>query len=499
MSPPPEGRDRHYWPEGEPAADRLGATQVIPARGAPKITMPPPQSEDRMSLREKANAIFGEIGTRYEVTEVADNIKNAATGGSTKIGGGLGASVFDAVANLFGLADNAEKIAMAAQQQLQDITNETNTPGWSGYAWSSIFSGADGTPLPSTDWSTTNVIIAGDDGHAGLLHNSPDGSHLAVTQPIHQFTTDSQSASVVLGNKIFGSEDRWTTIRLRCNAAGTEGAVCWVRPGSIRIGRISGGTTTVWTTISPSTKSGDIVRFRCHGDNYYVLLNGVVILSWTDVGASVSKGAAFRHAAFSQEYLNGAFYDQASFRIASWAMADWLPPGGAVTTPSWQIRRGTNTAVALTVAHGGQALLPNNFYTITDRSTDVVIDLATGAATIQTDGWYEISATSMNRDDNGDEGFSGTPNGNTINAWRSSPWVLFVDGSAMIGPVMSGVAVKVYLAAGNVVRTGVAASSPNYPTTRSGDGEVANLTATSNISHVSGGPSASFTGRKLPD
>ncbi|QDP44145.1 minor tail protein [Gordonia phage JuJu] len=499
MTPSPEGRDRHYWPEGEPAADRLGATQVIPSRGAPKITMPPPQSEDRMSLREKANAIFGEIGTRYEVAEVVDNIKTAATGGSTKIGGGLGASLFDDVANLFGLADNAEKIAMAAQQQLQDITNETNTPGWSGYAWSSIFSGADGTPLPSTDWSTTNIIIAGDDGHAGLLHNSPDGSHLAVTQPIHQFTTDSQSASVVLGNKIFGSEDRWTTIRLRCNAAGTESAVCWVRPGSIRIGRISGGTTTVWTTISPNTKSGDIVRFRCHGDNYYVLLNGIVILSWTDVSASVSKGAAFRHAAFSQEYLNGLLYDQASFRVASWAMADWLPPGGAVTTPAWRLRRGSGTGVALSVSHGDVALMPSGFYTVADLANQVTVDVANGEVTIVESGWYRIKATSKNWDNSQDS--AGDDAFDVRNAHRNSPWQLFVDGGPLEGPFPSGVPTEVYLAAGQKVRVGVVATEPVFGVNAFGGTSTTTnyaIPARSQITHV-GGASPVFTGRKVPD
>ncbi|UVK58969.1 minor tail protein [Gordonia phage KappaFarmDelta] len=76
MAPPPEGRDRHYWPAAEPPDDRIAATQVIPTRSAPKITMPPPQSEDQMSLREKANAIFGELGTRYELEKVQEAIAN---------------------------------------------------------------------------------------------------------------------------------------------------------------------------------------------------------------------------------------------------------------------------------------------------------------------------------------------------------------------------------------------------------------------------------------
>lgn len=438
------------------------------------------------------------------VNDLADNIRNAVSGG-VAAGTGAIADAFDAVADLFGIADNAEKIAMAAQQQLQDITNETNAPGWSGYSWSTIFSGADGAPLPSTDWATTNIIIAGDDGHAGLLHNSPDGSHLAVTQPIHQFASDSQSASIVLGNKISFSEDRWTSIRLRCNASGTEGAVCWIRPGSIRIGRVSGGTSTVWTTISPSTKSGDIVRFRCHGDNYYVLVNGVTVLSWTDSGASVSKGAGFRHAAFSQEYLNGAFVDQASFRVASWAMADWVPVGATVTTPAWRLRRGAGSPVALTVGHGAQAQMPAGFYTVNDLASAVTVtDLGSGQITISESGWYEIKATSVSRDSAADDPSSSAAStaatfAHVANAFRASMWVLYVDGIAVEGPLGPGVATTLYLAAGQVVRPGVSASVPITPAVAvaGSSSNTVPIQGRSNITHVTGAPSAAFTGRKV--
>ncbi|QDH92471.1 minor tail protein [Gordonia phage Dmitri] len=436
------------------------------------------------------------IAAASGVEQLAENIA-----GGVAAGAGAIANAGQKIADLLGIADSAQKIAMAAQQQIQDLQNETGNPDFNGFAWSTIFSGADGAPLSSTDWAgSSEIVIRGDSGYAGVAEGSADGYYYKVSQ--YEFETDSQSASVVLGSRT--SDDLWSSVCVRCDPAMTQGAFCRFNRSTIQLGRFtrsgSSWTWTVWTSVPRTGNQGDIPRPRCSGDNYYVLVNGVTVLAWTDSGATVSKGAGFRRAAFVEQKGSNVFgFAIASWRIASFAMADWLPPGGTVTTPSWQLRRGTGTAVALAVAHGSQALLPTNFYTINDRSTDVDIDLANGAATIQTSGWYEIAATSMNRDDNGDEGFSGTPNGNTVNAWRSSPWVLYVDGAAMIGPVMSGVAVKVYLAAGQVVRTGVAASSPNYPTTRSGDGEVANLTATSNISHVSGGPSASFTGRKLTD
>ncbi|QBG78503.1 minor tail protein [Gordonia phage MintFen] len=503
MSPPPEGRDRHYWPDSEPDADRLGATQVIPARGASKITMPPPQSADRMSLQERANAIFGEVGTKFEVTEVASGVDNVATNirnavaGGVAVGVGVVREVFDNVAGLFGIADNAEKIAMAAQQQLQDITNETNVPGWSGYSWSTIFSGADGTPLPSTDWATSRIAIVGDDGHAGIINNSTDGDHFCTVRNIHKFATDSQSASIVVGKKWSFSEDRWTSIRLRCDSENpTQGAVCWVRPGNIRIGRFSGGTNTIWYTVGQPIKPGDIVRFRCHGDNYYVLVNGKVVVSWTDTGASVSKGAGFRHAAFTQEYLNGLLADQASFQVASWAMADWLPPGGAVTTPAWRLRRGVGSAVALTIGHGAQAQMPASFYTVNDLSSGVTVtDLGSGQITITETGWYEIAASSTNVDNSDAVSGLGTQAA-LADAYRPTLWVLYVDGVAVAGPIMAGVATTVYLAAGQVVRTGVSASWP-FTSSASGDSSGFSSYSRSNITHVSGAPSASFTGRKV--
>ncbi|QBG78421.1 minor tail protein [Gordonia phage Walrus] len=519
MSPPPEGRDRHYWPDGEPGADRLGATQVIPARGAPKITMPPPQSADRMSLQERANAIFGEVGTKFEVTEVASGVDNVATNIRNAVAGGVAAGVgvvrevFDSVAGLFGIADNAEKIAMAAQQQLQDITNETNVPGWSGYSWSTIFSGADGTPLPSTDWATTRITIVGDDGHAGIINNSTDGDHFCTVRDIHKFATDSQSASIVVGKKWSFSEDRWTSIRLRCDSENpTQGAACWVRPGNIRIGRFSGSTNTIWYSVGQTIKPGDIVRFRCHGDNYYVLVNGKVVISWTDTGASVSKGAGFRHAAFTQEYLNGLFADQASFQIASWAMADWLPAGGTVTTPAWRLRRGAGSAVALTVGHGAQAQMPASFYTVNDLASGVTVtDLGSGQITITETGWYEIKATSVSQD-SADDGASSSASGtnarasaHVANAFRASMWVLYVDGIAVEGPLGPGVATTLYLAAGQVVRPGVSASVPltpagatHRPIEFSGSSsQIVMIQGRSNITHVTGAPSASFTGRKV--
>lgn len=434
----------------------------------------------------------GQLNGANAIQQIANNINALGEGVAEGVEGAI-QNVHTVIGNIFGTADSAEKIAMAAQQQLQDITNETNVPGWSGYSWSTIFSGADGTPLPSTDWATTRITIVGDDGHAGIINNSADGDHFCTVRDIHKFATDSQSASIVVRKKWSFSEDRWTSIRLRCDSENpTQGAVCWVRPGNIRIGRFSGSTNTVWYTVGQTIKAGDIVRFRCHGDNYYVLVNGKVVVSWTDTTASVSKGAGFRHAAFTQEYLNGAFFDQASFQVASWAMADWLPPGGTVTTPSWRLRRSSGGRAELSVSSGSVAQMPAGFYTVSDVSSGVTVSsLGVGEVTIGETGWYEVSASSTSTDTSDLSSDVGTQD-YLAGAFRPSLWVLYIDGSATIGPVMAGVSVTVYLAAGQSIQPGVSAS---WPMILSGASGTRDSRAT--ITHVSGAPAASFIGRKV--
>ena len=148
--------------------------------------------------------------------------------------------------------------------------------------------------------------------------------------------------------------------------------------------------------------------------------------------------------------------------------------------------------------------MPANFYNVEDLSSSVTVsDLGTGQVTIETSGWYEVAASSTNRDN-----LSAAPGtqsgirdaGDHTQGWRSSPWVLYVDGSPIIGPIGSGVSTTVYLAAGQIIRPGIVASSP-LAGAGSGGGSTPlydqGYRTRSQISHVSGAPSASFTGRKV--
>lgn len=140
-----------------------------------------------------------------------------------------------------------------------------------------------------------------------------------------------------------------------------------------------------------------------------------------------------------------------------------------------------------------------------------VTDLGTGQVTVPEDGWYEIAASSTSRDSDAnttDYNMAGndTPTANSTkahvaNAWHASHWVLFVDGVAVAGPVPSGTVATTYLSSGQIVRPGVVATNAIMPATTGFQASNSivgrDKQGRSRITHVSGSPSASFTGRKV--
>ncbi|MGB6246123.1 hypothetical protein [Gordonia sp. (in: high G+C Gram-positive bacteria)] len=455
----------------------------------------------------------GAAATAKSLTEqVADNI-NAAISGGVSTGVGIVKDVFDTIASIFGLAGTARDIAMSAQTQLQEITNNQTPEGFDGYSWSTIFSGSNGAALPAGDWPVVaGLAIRGDQGHVGIADGAANGHWHARAAGL--FLSDTQSTSVVLGPRGKYGQDWDTGLYVRCDDAMTVGAFARVRSNRIDIGRFTRSGTSwnhfQFTQIATTVREGDLVRFRANGDTYYVLVNGIVKASYTDGTASVAQGTGYRRAGFSEqrsEYYSFPFtYRDDSYRVAAFAMADWLPPGASVTSPGWRLRRGSGNEVGLAVNHGEQAPMPGGFYNVNDLSALVTVqDLGTGQIKIDTAGWYEISATGIHRDN---EAFTSntyaTGVAHVANAWHASPWVLYVDGAAVAGPMMAGVSTTIYLAEGQVVRPGVSASTPIQPSAIVVDVDGSRtsnnnkmIQARSRITGVSGAPSASFTGRKV--
>ncbi|QIG58955.1 minor tail protein [Gordonia phage AnClar] len=444
---------------------------------------------------QQVAAIETQVGEQgAAVDDLATNITGAVNNG-VAVGSGIIREAYDAVLALFGIADAAQRTALAAQQQLQDITAETPVGGQS---WSTQFAGGNGTALPASDWTgSPEIVIRGNSGYAGVAEGVADGTYWKTTTFV--VDSDNQSVSMLLGNRT--SDNLWTGCALRTNADGTEGVYVRANATTIQIGRYtragSAFTFSGWNSLSRNNSEGDLIRLRCDGDNYFVLVNGQAIMSWPDTSGTVSKGAVFRHATFFEQKGSNIFGGPvASSRLAGFAFADWAAPGAALSTPSWFMRRGTNTLVALAVSHGAVAALPASFYTITDRSSSVGVDLTNGEVTIQETGIYEITSTGINRDDN-DSGGLGAANGNTINAYRMTPWVLYLDGQPTMGPIASGTSIRFPLVAGQKVRIGVSASIANFPSVRGGGEDATDVPATTNITHVGGGPIAVFSGIKV--
>ncbi|QWS68140.1 minor tail protein [Gordonia phage VanLee] len=441
---------------------------------------------------------------RGAVTGVQDLAENIVAGVSGGIAAGVGAIAgsFSAIAQLLGMADGAQRIAIAAQQQIADLQNESTDPNFNGRTWSQIFSGAEGTGLSTDDWfGDSQIVIRGNSGYAGVL-DVADVGHYAK-QPVVQFVGDYQTASVVLGNKTTGGP-QWTSVCIHADALLTQAVFARVNETQVQLGKVSRAgaswTWTPWYTASREQRDGDLLRIKsAANNNYLVQINGRTVLSGTDVANSIQKGSAYRYAAFTQERAQNIFGVQlGSYRIASFALADWLPPGAALTTPGWRLRRGTNTSVAQAVDHGATALMPSGFYTSNDQSSLVTInDLGTGQVAIQETGYYRLGAASSNMDNSDTSGAIGTQRG-IENAWRPTFWVLFIDGTPAIGPIAAGAEVDVYLAAGQVIRPGVAAVWPMSGTLSGTDGSDGLGYGRSNITHLGAvGGAASFSGRKV--
>lgn len=451
--------------------------------------------------------------TNQDALDIVAAVRDGATDAVNDFTDGV-KDAYDGLRDLFGLAKIARDIALTAQQQLQDITNDTQaTPELGGMTWSTTFGGAVDSALPTGDWNPVSGLVIKESGHVGIDNAAANNSwNWAVSAA--QFVTSGQSASVVLGPP--RGKNGWDTLYsgvcVNVNAAGTSGAYAHIRPDRINFGRFTRtGATFTWTqlaTVSGSFKQGDLPRIRYHGGTYHVVVNGLTKLSFTDTGNVIPTGAGYDRAMVLQQ--RGQFSDffgtwtNDSWRIAGFAMSDWLPAGVNVTAASWRLRRGAGGEVALSVGHGGQAAMPSGFYTVNDLSNAVTVtDLGTGQVEITESGWYEIAASSTNRDDSSHALADSAGTLTTNNAVRASPWVLLVDGVAIAGPIPSGTSVTTYLAAGQVVRPGVSATVPVTMTTLSKKGGgsdgwgMSGGTSFSKISHVSGAPSASFTGRKV--
>lgn len=370
-------------------------------------------------------------------------ITDAINAGAQQAVGQAIDTVEDAIGLIFGLGRDALKAAIAAQTTLQEQETEQNTGGGNSYSFT--FSGADGAALNGADWTTGpnpgDITIRGDSGYAGVKNGNPDGYFFA--SPNYTYATDGQSASFVLGDTQNGNY--YSGVYIRCDVNRTQGAYCLAREGEIRIGKFTRSGSS-WSFSTPLTlqtglsavKQGARIEIRCSGNNYFVRVNGRQILSATDAGNTISTGAAYRYAMFTEQRAS-PFFTYDSYRIAAFAMSDYTSAGaGFSMSNSWSLRRDSTADVTYGPYSAGA--FPSGFFTFNDYTTDVTLnDLGTARIEIATTGLYRINTTYR----------SVTAKGTSV-----PYWALFKNGTRITGAIPSGCPFEIPLVAGDIVQPG---------------------------------------------
>ncbi|RIS37767.1 hypothetical protein D2E60_23575 [Mycobacteroides abscessus] len=417
---------------------------------------------------------------------ILSGVKDGADGVGTGTTGAIGDRINqakDSLLALLGLSQDALKSAIAAQTTLQEQETEQNTGDGNSYSF--VFSGADGAALNATDWTTGptpgDITIRGDSGYAGVKNGNPDGYYFA--SPNYTYATDGQSASFVLGNTQNGNY--YSGVFIRCNADRTTGAYCLAKEGEVRVGKFTRSGTS-WTFATPMTfqgglssvKQGARIEIRCSGNNFFVRVNGKPVTSATDVSGAIAAGPDYRYAMFCVQRATSWFtYD--SYRIAAFAMSDYVASGGSATlSNAWSLTRSSTSGFTYTDPITAAGLLPASFFTFTDYANGATItDLGRGAVTVDQAGLYKLATTCRPYSAKGPV----TPH-----------WCLYRNDVQVTGAIGPGAEFEILLNAGDKIQPALIVVDYDV---RSNGSTGSETVVSRTITQVFG--VASFTGRKL--
>lgn len=405
---------------------------------------------DHQSLLNRLGGGSGTVvGQLPTLPDIIGAVSSGANGGN--LGGGN--PLTDLWNNLFGLhqaAQSALTSAAAANTQLASQQQETES-GEAGVSYGTTFGGGNEAALGGP-WTSSDVVIK--NGYAGLRDTATTNGSNYLAKTSNTASRDDYVVAVVLGDQGDAANTRIIT---RADTAFTAGVYVNINKSGLAIGRWtgSGATLTQWAAVSVNVAGGAAIRVRAVGKQYTVMLNGVDVLSYTDTATTAPFGAAYRSAGFTLGTDTGFFgFRYYSFRLASFMLADYNPPG-ASTMDSWRLSRASNTDVALSIGAGASGVLPSSFLTTNAFSTGVsVSNLGKGEVTIAKAGHYWISFGAMSHMQSwATDGYPAS--GSTRSAWTASDWCLYVNGAITSGAIGAGTPFPVYLNAGDVVAPGV--------------------------------------------
>lgn len=356
-------------------------------------------------------------------------------------------SVTEVLANTSASIDVATQAAVAAQQQLQEIQNTEAAANTSVFSWSTVFSGADGTTLNGTDFSSsTGIKIRGSHGNVGIDSSVGNGRYRAdIAYP---YLTSNQSASVVIGS-IDSSSTAISYILFQCDINRTTGAYLYIYAGNLRIGKFtrSGSTynfASPLASLGVSLKAGDIIRAYNTDGTYYVKVNNIQKISITDSGDTITRDSSHVYTSILME-RNSFLYTGDGPRFASFAMSDDIA-GGIPVSDSWLFTRSSTTTVSYAYGYMDPAqVLPANFLSAELYKTGVTTDeLGRGRVKIANTDWYELSAGII-------AGYAGQ-NGFVAMYDCKADWAVRVNGAQVTGPINGGNIIRVYLNKDDIVQ-----------------------------------------------
>lgn len=378
------------------------------------------------------------------VNQVATNITNAISGG-VAAGTGVVAQAYDTIASIFGLAGAASATATAVATQAAQSAAQQNANAAKGVSNSVVFFGSDGAALPAVDWTddgSNNIVIRGSAGRAGIKSGAADGTY--GKQFNYPTATPNQSIIVVVGEKVNDPQDEYLLCRV--DSGFTRGGYVRYDESGVTLGRFTkSGTTyswTAWASQSRAINPGDMIEYCCIDATYYVYVNRVLVLTYTDSSATLSYGTTTLYGGFAMSRytvpLLGIVND--AYRLASFSLSDKV--GSVVIGIGWRLHRAATSSAVGVNATADYHTLSSPAWSVFDTTVNTsqvsVTNQGQGLVTIQRAGYYQLAGSLRSS--------------NT--SYLSSGYALYVNGSRATGLLSNGQTTFLYLNVGDTCQIG---------------------------------------------
>ncbi|WP_054246372.1 DUF7257 domain-containing protein [Rhodococcus opacus] len=308
-------------------------------------------------------------------------------------------------------------------------------------------------------WGVSDATQIGiQNAMANILNSSTTPGNYGLRHTT-AMVTDDHMAKIVIGQT--GTNTAPTRILIRCASGGSSFVHCSVYANKIEIGRGSGayGTyATPWATLNSVTpKAGNTVEFRAVGNQYFVMLNGIQVLTYTDSGNTATVGASNRFVGlvFNRTDISIIWYRGCG--VSSFSGADVKPT--AMIGKGFGLYRASTSPITLTGSTTmhvlADAVFDNRRFT---EQGCTVYTVGDGTVIINTEGWWAFAMNFEINNDNTDEALvkQAIPSLYWSPTFSDPRVPIRYGGGATDNPAI-GATFLVYLREGEVVQPGISA------------------------------------------